>query len=61
MSTTKVKGLHLSLDLIKFLGKFAKEIRFPESRVVEALLSHLKELPDSERKDLISKFLTKNL
>lgn len=61
MSTTKVKGFHLPLQTIKFLEKLSKDLRQPESHLVDMLIGHFKNLSESEQKKILAEYLTKNL
>ncbi len=61
MSITKLKGFHIPLQLIKFIEKFSKEIRLPESRIVEALIDYLEGLPDQEKKRLIADYISRSI
>lgn len=61
MSTKKLKGYYLQPELIKKIKVVCDKANLSESGFIEMSVEHFLSLPESKQRDLIVKFLTKNL
>jgi len=57
----KMRGYKFFPEVIEALRKLSIKYDQPETTIIEALLDMLFELPDSKQKEIIAKYLTKNL
>lgn len=61
MSNKKIKSFKFFDEFLKALSKVAAKYKIPETTVVEATVEHFFKLPEDKQKEIISKYLTKNL
>jgi len=61
MSNKKLKGFKFHLEFLDKLREIGEKFKQPDTTIVECALEHFFFLPESKQKELIKKFLTKNL
>ena len=61
MSNKKLKGFKFHLELLDQIRETGEKFKQPDTTIVESALEHFFSLPETKQKELIKKFLTKNL
>lgn len=61
MQVKKLKGFKFFPEFIKQLAKTAQTFSIPETKVLESATEHFFDLPEDKQREIIKKYLTKNL
>lgn len=61
MQVKKLKGFKFFPEFIKRLAKAAQTFSIPETTVIESATEHFLNLPEDKQREIIKKYLTKNL